>query len=53
MIQKSWKGKGQPADSQTMDWDTLTMDGDEVEMGRLGDKSRLERSNLPPYIEDD
>ena len=36
-----------------MDWGRLTMDGDEIEMGRLGYEGRLERSNLLPHIEDD
>ena len=28
------------------------MDGDEIEMGRLGYEGWLHRSNLPPHIED-
>jgi hypothetical protein len=31
----------------------LTVDGDEIEMGRLGYEGRLQSSNLPPYIHKD
>lgn len=56
MIQKSERSESQLTGSQSRRERSaveLTVDGDEIEMRRLGDEARLQRSNVRPYVEND